>query len=71
MASFDQLREQKLTVIEVARILRVSKMSVYRLLESGALRHYRVGPDRHYRIPISAVQEYLGGSGYELEGEEG
>jgi len=46
-------------------------MSVYRLLESGALRHYRVGPDRHYRIPISAVQEYLGGSGYELEGEEG
>lgn len=46
------------TVEEVAAVLRVSKMSVYRLTESGELYAFRVG--RSIRIPTKAVWEYLG-----------
>ncbi|MGH3496591.1 MAG: helix-turn-helix domain-containing protein [Nocardioidaceae bacterium] len=46
-----------LTVAEVARVMRVSKMTVYRLVHSGALEAVRVG--RSFRVPDKAVQEYL------------
>lgn len=45
------------TVAEVARRLRVSTMSVYRLVHSGRLAAVRVG--RAYRIPLADVERYL------------
>lgn len=58
MASTAEVKEHKLTVAEVAKILRVAPMTVYREIHTGALRSYKVG--RNYRIPLSAVREYLG-----------
>jgi excisionase family DNA binding protein len=46
-----------LTVTEVATIMRVSKMTVYRLVGSGELEAIRVG--RSFRIPEQAVNRYL------------
>ncbi len=46
-----------LTVAEVATLMRVSKMTVYRLLHSGELSGVRVG--RSFRVPESAVHSYL------------
>ncbi|MFL6071887.1 MAG: helix-turn-helix domain-containing protein [Mycobacteriales bacterium] len=46
-----------LTVAEVAALMRVSKMTVYRLVHSGELTAVRVG--RSFRVPESAVHEYL------------
>ncbi|MGY1839415.1 helix-turn-helix domain-containing protein [Modestobacter sp. SYSU DS0903] len=46
-----------LTVAEVAAIMRVSKMTVYRLVHGGELAAVRVG--RSFRVPESAVREYL------------
>ena len=49
-----------LTVAEVASIMRVSKMTVYRLVHSGELPAVRVG--RSFRVPEQAVNDYLSGS---------
>lgn len=46
-----------LTVAEVAAIMRVSKMTVYRLVHSGDLTAIRVG--RSFRVPEQAVHDYL------------
>jgi excisionase family DNA binding protein len=46
-----------LTVAEVAAMMRVSKMTVYRLVHGGTLPAVRVG--RSFRVPEQAVQEYL------------
>ncbi|MFJ7751404.1 helix-turn-helix domain-containing protein [Arthrobacter sp. NPDC097144] len=46
-----------LTVSEVAEVMRVSKMTVYRLVHSGDLPAVRFG--RSYRVPESAVQQVL------------
>ena len=46
-----------LTVAEVAAIMRVSKMTVYRLVHSGELPAVRVG--RSFRVPEQAVHDYL------------
>jgi excisionase family DNA binding protein len=46
-----------LTVAEVASLLRVSKMSVYRLIHSGELEAVRFG--RSFRVPNAAVDAYL------------
>lgn len=48
---------QFLTVAEVAAMMRVSKMTVYRLVHSGELPAARVG--RSFRVPRDAVQDYL------------
>lgn len=47
-----------MTVAEVADVMRVSKMTVYRLVHSGELPAVQFG--RSYRVPESAVQHYLG-----------
>ena len=52
-----------MTVAEVASALRVSKMTVYRLVHSGELPAVRVG--RSFRVPEKAVQEYLRTSFFE------
>jgi excisionase family DNA binding protein len=46
-----------LTVAEVAGIMRVSKMTVYRLVHGGELAAVRVG--RSFRVPEPAVRDYL------------
>jgi excisionase family DNA binding protein len=46
-----------LTVAEVAAVMRVSKMTVYRLVHAGELPALRVG--RSYRVPEQAVHDYL------------
>ncbi len=48
---------QYLTVGEVARILRVSNMTVYRLIGSGQLPAARIG--RSYRLRVEDVDRYL------------
>ena len=46
-----------LTVAEVAALMRVSRMTVYRLVHGGALPAIRVG--RSFRVPERAVHDYL------------
>jgi excisionase family DNA binding protein len=46
-----------LTVAEVAALMRVSKMTVYRLVNTGTLPAVRVG--RSVRVPEQAVNDYL------------
>ncbi len=54
-ASLSELRF--LTVAEVATVMRVSKMTVYRLVHAGELPAVRVG--RSFRVPEQAVHDYL------------
>lgn len=49
--------QRLLKVAEVAQLLRVSKMTVYRLITSGELRSARVG--RSYRLTEEDVNAYL------------
>ena len=51
------LGHRLLTVAEVARTMRVSNMTVYRLIKSGQLAAVRVG--KNYRIRESDVDRYL------------
>ena len=46
-----------LTVGEVAQLMRVSNMTVYRLIKSGQLAAIRVG--KNYRIRRRDVERYL------------
>ena len=46
-----------LTVAEVAELMRVSAMTVYRMVQSGELPAIRFG--RSYRIPEAAVVELV------------
>ena len=53
-----QLSDVKfLTVAEVAAVMRVSKMTVYRMVHGGELPAIRVG--RSFRVPEQAVHDYL------------
>ena len=52
-----QTNDRLLTVHEVAGIMRVSNMTVYRLIRAGELKAARVG--RGYRIRESEVEAYL------------
>jgi excisionase family DNA binding protein len=49
-----------LTVAEVAAVMRVSRMTVYRLVHAGELASVRVG--RSFRVPEHAVHSYLRGA---------
>ena len=58
MSTERQLAEVRfLTVAEVAAIMRVSKMTVYRLVHAGDLPTVRVG--RSFRVPEDEVHKYL------------
>ena len=50
-------RVQFLTVAEVADVMRVSKMTVYRLVHAGELPAVRVG--KSFRVPQDALTAYL------------
>lgn len=51
------------TVAEVAALMRVSKMSIYRLIHAGELESVRFG--RSFRVPEAAVDSYLRSSYYQ------
>jgi excisionase family DNA binding protein len=58
MSTERQLAEVRfLTVAEVAAIMRVSKMTVYRMVHAGDLPAIRVG--RSFRVPEDEVHAYL------------
>lgn len=46
-----------LTIAEVAAAMRVSKMTVYRLVKAHAIAAVRVG--RSFRVPEEAVNDYI------------
>ncbi|CDM74924.1 MULTISPECIES: helix-turn-helix domain-containing protein [Mycobacterium ulcerans group] len=52
-----QAGSQFLTVAEVASLMRVSKMTVYRLVHNGELPAVRVG--RSFRVHAKAVHDML------------
>jgi excisionase family DNA binding protein len=56
-ADSQQPRTQFLTVAEVAALMRVSKMTVYRLVHNGELPAVRVG--RSFRVHAKAVHDML------------
>jgi excisionase family DNA binding protein len=56
------------TIAEVAVIMRVSKMTVYRLVHDGELDAVRVG--RSFRVPEQAVTSYLRGAFMTQDGHE-
>jgi len=51
------VQAELLSVSEVAAIFRVSKMTIYRLVQSGELKHVRIG--NSYRIPADSVNARL------------
>jgi excisionase family DNA binding protein len=53
----NQARPQLLTVSEVAEMLRVSDMTVYRLIKSGQLRALQIG--KSYRLRDEDVDAFL------------
>jgi excisionase family DNA binding protein len=57
VAGEGQPRAQFLTVAEVASLMRVSKMTVYRLVHNGELPAVRVG--RSFRVHAKAVHDLL------------
>lgn len=60
-----------LTVAEVAELMRVSKMTVYRMVHSGEIPAVRVG--KSFRVPEKAVEDIiasgLGDQGERAQGE--
>jgi excisionase family DNA binding protein len=56
------LGDRLLMVREVAELMRVSNMTVYRLIKAGDLPAIRVG--KNFRIRRSDVEAYLGGRSY-------
>jgi excisionase family DNA binding protein len=59
--------DQLLTVGEVCDAMRVSNMTVYRLIKSGDLRAIRLG--KAYRVLESEVERYLSGLLVKVEAE--
>ena len=59
--------DRMLTVGEVAEVMRVSNMTVYRLIKSGELGAVRVG--KNYRIRESDVNRYLSERSVKVEEE--
>ena len=57
--------DRLLTVSEVAALMRVSTMTVYRLIKSGSLAAIRVG--KNYRIRESDVNRYLSDRAVKVE----
>jgi excisionase family DNA binding protein len=55
-----------LTVAEVAALMRVSTMTVYRLIKGGELAAVRVG--HNYRIREGEVEQYLAARAVRVEG---
>jgi len=63
----DQHGDRLLTVMEVAALMRVSNMTVYRLIKGGQLAAIRVG--KNYRIRDSDLDRYLTDRAVRVEGD--
>jgi excisionase family DNA binding protein len=63
--SGQDLGDPLLTVGEVAALMRVSNMTVYRMIKSGQLAAIRVG--KNYRIRRSDVERYLSDRAVRIE----
>ena len=61
-----QAGDRLLTVAEVAATMRVSNMTVYRLIKNGDMPALRVG--KNYRIRESDVDAYLSERSVQVEG---
>lgn len=61
-----QFEDSLLTVGEVAQVMRVSNMTVYRLIKSGQMAAIRVG--KNYRIRRRDVEKYLSDRAVLVEG---
>jgi excisionase family DNA binding protein len=61
-----QAGDRLLTVAEVAATMRVSNMTVYRLIKNGDLPALRVG--KNYRIRESDVDAFLSDRSVQVEG---
>jgi excisionase family DNA binding protein len=59
--------DRLLTVMEVAALMRVSNMTVYRLIKAGQLAAIRVG--KNYRIRESDVNRYLSDRAVRVEND--
>ena len=59
--------DRLLTVSEVASVMRVSNMTVYRLIKAGELAALRVG--KNYRIRASDIDRYLSGRAVQIRTE--
>lgn len=59
----DMIGAPFLTVAEVAQRMRVSKMTVYRLVHSGELPAVRFG--RSFRVQEAAVEQHITSARYE------
>ena len=59
--------EPLLTVGEVATLMRVSNMTVYRLIKAGQLAAIRVG--KNYRIRRGDVDRYLSDRAVNVQGD--
>jgi excisionase family DNA binding protein len=57
VSTVSERQHELLTVREVADAMRVSTMTVYRLIRAGALPAIRVG--KHFRIRARDLDEYL------------
>lgn len=62
-------RVRYLTVAEVADLMRLSRMTVYRLINRGELPAVRVG--RSFRVPQDALDAYLRTHSVDAEGADG
>lgn len=60
---------QLLTVGEVADILRVSKMTVYRLIKRGQITALRIG--KSFRIRRGDLEEYLRTTQFDADEQNG
>ena len=49
-----------LTPQDIQKILKLSRNTVYKLVESGTIKSFKVG--RHYRIPKSCLLDFINGS---------
>ncbi|TSE17115.1 helix-turn-helix domain-containing protein [Arthrobacter sp. KBS0703] len=58
-----------LTIAEVAAAMRLSRMTVYRMVRAGTLAADRFG--KSYRVPESAVEEYIRQAGTPATGDTG
>ena len=65
MSSGSEPRIRYLTVAEVAETMRVSRMTVYRLVHNAELPAVRVG--RSFRVPQDALDAYLEANSVDTE----
>lgn len=70
MAHFNPGAPQFYTVAEVADIMRVSRMTIYRMVHSGELPAVRVGKNS-YRVPRSALDQLFSMGFADSEEQEG